>query len=105
MLYLTSCELMGGYPVPPEQWLEIVLAGMNQIVSYREQGKVVLHAGFAGRQAGITIWDVDSNDELQRLLTQLPFWPFMEWEITPLITTERTLESVKQALAAVRKAN
>ena len=102
MLYLTTCELVGGYPVAAEQWLELVLAGMEQVLALREQGKIVQHVCFAGRQAGAILWDVESNNELQTLLAALPFWPFMEWEIVPVITTEQSIESLKTALAAVR---
>jgi muconolactone delta-isomerase len=102
MLYLVKSELKGGYPLPPEQWLEIVTNGLETIMNYKKQGKVIVHGAFVGRQAGCIIWDVDSNEELQRSLTQLPFFPFMEWEITPLISTEHTLESLKQSVAAVR---
>lgn len=102
MLYLVKSELKGGYPLPPEQWLELAAKYLESIMEYKKQGKIVAHGGFVGRQAGCIIWDVDSNEELQRLLTQQPLWPFMEWEITPLISTEHALESIKQSLAAVR---
>jgi len=101
MLYLTNSELIGGSPLPPKEWLEIVLKSMEDVVNYKKQGKVVLHVGYVGRPAGTIIWDVDSNEELMRILSQLPFWPFLEWEIIPLISTEQTIESIKQALASV----
>lgn len=103
MLYFVSTELKGGYPVPAEEWLQIVVKGMDAVMDYKKQGKIVMHAGVVGRHAGIMVWDVDSNEELQRLLTGLSFWPFMEWEIVPLISTEQTIESIKQSLAAVHK--
>jgi muconolactone delta-isomerase len=102
MLYITNCELKGGYPLPPKEWLQTVLRGMEEVVNYKEQGKVVLHVGHAGLQAGTIIWDVDSNDELMDMLSRLPFWPLMEWEIIPGIAIEKTLESLKGALAAVQ---
>ena len=102
MLYLVNSELKGGYPLPPEEWLEVALRSMEDIAKYTKQGKVVLHVGFVGRQAGSMVWDVDSNEELMQLLAQLPFWPFLEWEIIPAISIEQTLESLKQALASVR---
>ena len=71
-------------------------------MNYKKQGKVVMHLGFVGRQAGIIIWDVDSNEELMQILCQLPFWPFLEWEIIPAISTETTIESLKQTLASVQ---
>ena len=101
MLYLTNSELKAGYPLPPKEWLENVLESMESILNYKEQGKVMLHVGYAGRQGGSIIWDVDSNEELMRILSQLPFWPFLQWEIVPLISTEQAIESIKQALAAV----
>lgn len=72
-------------------------------MNYKKKGKVVLHVGYVGRQAGTIIWDVDSNEELMRILSQLPFWPFLEWEIIPLVSTEQTIASVKQALVSVRE--
>ena len=102
MLYLVNCELKGGYPVPAEEWLGLVLKGMEEVQQYRAEGKVVFHGALVGRQAGIMIWDVESNAELQKLLTQLPFWPFMKWKITPLISTDETVASLQQALAAAQ---
>ena len=101
MLYITNSELKGGYPLPPKEWLEIALRSVEDVADFKKQGKVVLHVGFVGRQAGTILWDVDSNEELMGLLSQLPFWPFLEWEIIPAISTEQTLESLKQALASV----
>jgi muconolactone D-isomerase len=103
MLYLVKCEVKSGYPLSPEEWLELVMKNMEDIMKYKEQGKIVVHGAPVGQQAGYMIWDVDSNSELQTLVTQLPVWPFMEWEIVPLISTEETIESVKQALASVQE--
>ena len=104
MLFLVNCDLKGSYPIPAEQWLQMVTKGMQDVVNLKKQGKVLFHGAFVGRQAGCMIWSVDSNEELQRLLTGLPMWPFMEWEIIPLISTEQTLASLKQSLASARAA-
>ena len=102
MLYITNCVLEGGYPLPPKEWLQLALKGMEEIMNLQKKGKVVTHVGHAGLQSGTIIWDVDSNEELMDILSRLPFWPFMEWEIIPGIPIEKTLESLKGALAAVR---
>jgi len=101
MLYLTNCELKGGYPVPAKQWLEIALKSMEDVANYQKEGKVVLHLGYVGRSGGVIIWDVDSHEKLQQILSQLPFWPFLEWEIIPVLSTEQILASIRQAQAAV----
>lgn len=102
MLYLVKSELKGAYPLPAEEWLELVEKGLEDIMKYKKQGKVVMHGAFVGRSAGCIIWDVDSNEELQRLVSQQPWWPFMETEIIPLISTENTLQSVKQVRESAR---
>lgn len=37
-----------------------------------------------GEYKNISIFDVDSNDELHKLLSELPLFPYMEISVTPL---------------------
>ena len=37
-----------------------------------------------GRYSNISIFDVESNDDLHSLLMSLPLYPFMDIEVTPL---------------------
>jgi muconolactone D-isomerase len=39
-----------------------------------------------GEYANISIFDVDSNDELHELLSGLPLFPFMDIKVMPLAT-------------------
>jgi len=56
----------------------------------------------AGRRGSHAIWNVDSVEELQKLMTQLPMFPFIEVELIPLISYEQSRESAKQTLASMR---
>jgi muconolactone D-isomerase len=38
----------------------------------------------AGRYANISIFDVESHDELHEILSALPLFPYMEIKVTPL---------------------
>lgn len=105
MIYMTFSELQGGYPLPPGEWLSLVMKGMEQVMRYKKQGKVLFHAAPVGRQAGYMIWDVASNEELQFLLTQLPFWPFLDWDVVPLVSTEEVMKSLKQSMEATQAEN
>ena len=39
-----------------------------------------------GEYANVSIFDVDSNDELHELLSRLPLFPYMTITVTPLAT-------------------
>lgn len=50
----------------------------------QRQGKWVHLWRVAGRYANISIFDVESVDELHALLSGLPLFPFMDITVTPL---------------------
>ena len=104
MLFLFKGELKGEYPLPPEQFLEVAVKQTETLTSYRQQGKVLAGGIMAGRKGGYAIFDVESSEELHRLVSQLPMNPFIETEITPLISYEHASESAKQVLASLAAA-
>jgi muconolactone delta-isomerase len=50
----------------------------------KSQGKLVACYTFADFPGGITIWDVQSNEELQQLLFLLPSMPLVNRTVRPL---------------------
>lgn len=50
----------------------------------QEEGKWRHLWRIAGQYANISIFDVDSVDELHQLLTSLPLFPYMQIEVMPL---------------------
>lgn len=98
MLYLVKSELKGAPPLAVEKWHEVLAKGMETEAGYRKQGKILAQGDFVGRKGGCYIYDVESNDELHKLLGQLPMFPFLDWEIIPLISREKNLEFIKQFL-------
>ena len=102
MLFYVKGEMKGLPPLPPEQIMELAIKESETVISYREKGKVLAGGTLAGRKAGCGIFNVGSPEELHALVSQLPMFPFCEWEIIPLIPTEVALEGNKQALASIR---
>ena len=102
MLYLMKTECKGAFPLPPDQWMEVVVKQLETLTSYKQQGKILAGGPLANGRAGYFIFDVDSNEELLNLGTQLPMFPFCDVEITALATLEHALESVKQSLVSLR---
>jgi len=72
----------------PEDTVEIletmVLPGLDQLTRL-EQDKKILGGGIpVGDRATVFIIEADSNEELDRILRDLPLWPILEWDVTPL---------------------
>lgn len=95
MLFLVKSELTQIPPFPPQQFKEIMVQGWEKVIDYQKQGKILAQGMFAGRKGGCVIWDVESVEELHKLISESPISPFLETEITPLISIEKALESLK----------
>jgi muconolactone D-isomerase len=50
----------------------------------QKQGKWLHLWRIVGEYANYSVFDVESNDELQALLSGLPLFPYMEIKVTPL---------------------
>jgi muconolactone D-isomerase len=104
MLFFVKGESTGMPPMPPDQVYELVVKEWETIISYKQQGKILAGGAMAGRRGGCVIFDVDSSDELHTLISQLPLFPFIAWEIIPLISAESALERAKQTLEELQGA-
>ena len=59
-----------------------------------------------GEYANYSVFDVESNDELHTLLSQLPLFPYMQIQVTPLAQHPSAIASeVSSAVPSVIAAN
>ena len=59
----------------------------------QEQGKWRHLWRIAGQYANVSIFDLDSVDELHTLLTSLPLFPYMEIDVMPLCRHPSSIRS------------
>lgn len=50
----------------------------------KERGKLVTRYHIVGKHGGAWIYDVDSNEELERLLATAPVYNYARYEVFPL---------------------
>jgi muconolactone D-isomerase len=67
---------------------------------YTKEGKLKLCYGFADGPGIITVWDVESNEELQRILFLLPSLPIVDRTVKPL-TELKSLVSITGELQQI----
>jgi len=103
MLYFVRAELRELPPMPREQWAGMVAATWEMLAQLERTGKARGVGAMIGRQAGVAILDMDSHDELAEVMQRLPVYAFLNWEVVPLTSAERALESARWATAALAR--
>ncbi|WP_439687118.1 Muconolactone Delta-isomerase [Cupriavidus oxalaticus] len=84
MLYCVHMEVKIPDSLPAERAEAIKAAEKARATEIQESGKWPHLWRVAGRYANISIFDVNSNDELHELLSSLPLFPYMTISVTPL---------------------
>ena len=69
---------------------------------YMSNGKLKYVYAFADTPGGITIWDVESLEELQKILFLLPSMPFMDREVKPLTSIDAADEIAKELIEIIK---
>lgn len=82
--------------------LKMLAQTFKMYEDYRAAGKLKEAYAFADTPGGISIWDVESNEELARILFLLPSMPFMEREVKPLTSME-SVNAIVQELTDIVK--
>jgi muconolactone delta-isomerase len=96
MLVLFKGESKGTASLDPKQFFELAAKQAATFSGYKQQGKILAGGIIAGGKGSYAIFDVDSIEELQGLVAQTPFFPFIGVELIPLISYEFASEAAKK---------
>lgn len=89
-------------PMPPEQFLELVIPSLEAFVAQEKAGKLITCGIFAGRPGGFGVMKAESNEEVDGFVRSLPIWGLVDREGIPLVLTEKRLELEKGILSQLR---
>ncbi|MEK0084604.1 muconolactone Delta-isomerase [Benzoatithermus flavus] len=84
MLYCVEMDVRVPHDVDPQVFERLKAEEKARAQELQHQGKWRHLWRVAGRYANISIFDVESHDELHAILSGLPLFPFMEMRVTPL---------------------
>lgn len=84
MLYLVRMDVTIPTSVSEKDFAEIKAKEKEYSQDLQRAGKWPHIWRIVGEYANYSIFDVESNDELHELLSQLPLFPYMKIEVTPL---------------------
>jgi hypothetical protein len=89
MQYLVTMDFVDPGPLlPPDQLVGMyrtaVLPGHEALISLKSEGKMLAGGYPVGERAIAFIVEVDSPNELDSLLLEIPFWGITKTKVTPL---------------------
>ena len=84
-----------GVGMPPERLAKVVeqmvTPSLEQLTQWEQEGRV--HGdGYTAARGGVFIMEADSSEEVDQLLTSLPYWGLVKVDVKPLISTSDMVE-------------
>jgi hypothetical protein len=84
-----------GVGMPPERLVQVVdqmiVPSLEKLAQWEQEGRI--HGGaYTAARAGVFMIDADSSDEVDQLVTSLPYWGLVKVDVKPLISTSTVLE-------------
>ena len=80
----------------------IVLPCFTQLIEFEKKKKILAGGLPVGDRAFVFIAEAESNDELDKMLRQLPMWGVLDWEVTPLQTFNDRAKQEQQAVKEMK---
>ncbi|MCW4020506.1 MAG: muconolactone Delta-isomerase family protein [Candidatus Bathyarchaeota archaeon] len=84
--------------VPVEAWAKLLPAQFKYLDKLEREGKVEVSYHLIGQQGNLLIVDVDSDDELSKIVGEDPLFFHSQREVYPLTTRETHKKQLKQIL-------
>ena len=96
MLFLVTAKFVEAGPLlPPEGFVQLldqtILPSVETMAQWEEEGRIRGGVFSGQREGGFTI-EADSAEELGQLLSSLPFWGVLKWDVKPLQSFRSVVE-------------
>lgn len=104
MLFLVKVEIKKLPDIPVKDFFGYVIKEWEYFMRMKKRGKILGGGKLAGKRGAAAIFEAESNEELENIVTKLPLFPFFtDIEITPLVETEKALIEAKRLHTLLNK--
>ena len=104
MLFLVKVEIKKLPDISVKDFFGFVIKEWEYFMRMKKRGRVLGGGKLAGRRGAAAIFEVDSNEEVEEMVTRLPLFPFFtDIEITPLVDVEKSLTDAKRFYSLLEK--
>lgn len=84
MLFMVQMTVKKPHDIDPDVWADIITREREYGQKFMKNGKFPHIWRVVGKFANVSIFDVESTDELHQILSNFPLFPYMEMEVTAL---------------------
>ncbi len=92
----------------PEEALDMlengILPTFEVLLTLEKEQKIVAGGLPVGERAVVFIAEASSNDELDRMLRDLPAWGVLDWEVTPLQSFQGRADQEREVVEQLKGA-
>ena len=87
-----------GAAMPPERLAHVVdqmvVPSLERLAQWEQEGRI--HGGgYTAARGGVFMIDADSSEEVDQLVSSLPYWGLVKVDVKPLISTTALLERAR----------
>jgi muconolactone delta-isomerase len=87
-----------GVGMPPERLVQVVdqmvVPSIEKLAQWEQEGRI--HGGgYTAARGGVFMIDADSSEEVDQLVTSLPYWGLVKVDVKPLTSTSAVLERAR----------
>ena len=80
----------------------LVLPTFERLIELEEEGRLVAGGLRAGSRSFVFILEAASNDEVDRVVRELPLWGSVKWDVTPLQSLKGRAEMEREVLRRLK---
>lgn len=95
MRYLVHWKMR---PSPPSKVLRLLPEDLAFCKGLMKQGKLLESYVLAGKPEGFEVFDVETNEEMHKIIMEAPFGPFLDFKVWPIVDFEFSLNTLKSVL-------
>jgi len=85
-------------PTPGHEVLKLLDEDLSYCKAGIEKGKLLASYVLAGKPEGFEVFEVESNEEMHKIIMEAPFGPFLDFEVWPIVDFEFSLNTLKSVL-------
>jgi hypothetical protein len=92
------------FELPKEKQVELMMGAFACAEKYIKNGKCKVGYVFSDGKGTASVWDVDSAEEWMNICFEYPMNEYIEVENIPIVGSEFAHKTLKQMVAAAKKA-